>query len=349
MKNLKTISIIIVFFLGVTTFVPNIGNNDYFVAHGFLKKLKSKAKKRVKKTVKKQVGDKLNIKNLKEMTGIINNLRKNIQKKGLKFNVKITDILKYNIKDITGLFMPKKFEKKKKKKDIPITDGEPSPDLKSFNWVGRKKVTSVKHQSTCGSCWSFTSMAVVESNCLIRHNASLDLSEQHILDCAKDNMGRDTGSCSGGWYGGVFEYLQKNSPIEEKYIPYKNTNGSCKKAVSTKYKVYDWGYVGKPGTIPSVKEMKEAISKYGPLAAAVKVTQSFQAYSSGVFDEIKNSKLQPRDVNHAITIVGWDDSKKAYLVKNSWGKKWGQNGYIWVAYGYNNIGYGAAWITVIKK
>ena len=68
-----------------------------------------------------------------------------------------------------------------------------------------------------------------------------------------------------------------------------------------------------------------------------------------LFDEIKNSKLQTRNVNHAITIVGWDDSKKAYLVKNSWGKKWGQDGYVWVGYGYNNIGFGAAWVTMIKK
>ena len=93
--------------------------------------------------------------------------------------------------------------------------------------------------------------------------------------------------------------------------------------------------------------MKDAICKYGPIAACVKVTEPFQAYVGGIFDE--NARTAgPKDINHAITIVGWDDSKKAYLIKNSWGTEWGEKGYMWIEYGCNNIGYGATWVVVEK-
>jgi C1A family cysteine protease len=77
--------------------------------------------------------------------------------------------------------------KEEAKKDELQTDIEnaPSPDSKAFTWVNKKMVTSVKYQGLCGSCWAFTSAAVMESNFLIRKNWNLDISEQHILDCAE--------------------------------------------------------------------------------------------------------------------------------------------------------------------
>jgi hypothetical protein len=90
--------------------------------------------------------------------------------------------------------------------------------------------------------------------------------------------------------------------------------------------------------IPSVTKLKNALCKYGPLAVAVRVTSAFQAYKSGVFNQ-----KDPGGVNHGVTLVGWDDSKKAWLIKNSWGPGWGMSGYMWIGYGSNKIGYGAGW------
>jgi cathepsin L len=247
----------------------------------------------------------------------------------------------------------KKEEEKSNKLDTDI-ENAPSPDSSAFNWVTAKKVTPIKYQGQCGSCWAFTSAAVVEANYLIRKNMTLDISEQQILDCAESDQSvyqggqvvkvkKKAGSCQGGWYGPVFEYYKSNSAALEARVPYKNEEGECAGPVSGNYKIVAWGYVRSDGSIPSVKEMKEALCKYGPLAACVKVTQSFQAYKSGVYDEFAETSGE-RDINHAITIVGWDDSKEAYLVKNSWGTGWGDNGYIWIKYGCNNIGYGAAWV-----
>ncbi|OHD68447.1 MAG: hypothetical protein A2W19_14090 [Spirochaetes bacterium RBG_16_49_21] len=249
----------------------------------------------------------------------------------------------------------KDLEKREEKPDEIRTDiqNPPSPDAAAFSWVSRNMVTGVKIQGVCGSCWAFVSVAVVEANYLIRKKMSLDLSEQNILDCAEAQqpayrggrvvyMKSRAGSCQGGWYGPVFEYLRTHSAALESRIPYQFMESTCKPAGADQYRIMAWGYVKPDAGIPSIREMKEALCKYGPLAACVKVTPAFQAYRSGVYDECAAVSGE-RDINHAITIVGWDDEKGAYLVKNSWGSEWGEEGYVWVKYGCNNIGYGAAW------
>ena len=336
-----------------------------------------------------------------EMKEMLARIRKHIGKKNLKFAIALNEMMKYQIKDITGSEVPtgiqqearvqssqgdelwkdflrkyREFKEKKggekktdegaatqdatKKQQTAVDtdiDNPPSPDSQAFSWVSRGKVTPIKYQGQCGSCWSFTSAAVVESNYLIRKNMTLDLSEQFFLDCATseqhgyDSRGnmvtqrKPAGSCQGGWYGPVFEYLKSNSAALEARVPYRGQVEGCVPAGTSQYRIFAWGYVMPDAGTPPVQKMKEALCKYGPIAACVKVTEAFQAYKSGVFDEFAEVSSD-RDINHAITIVGWDDTKQAYLVKNSWGTSWGENGYVWVKYGCNNIGFGAAWVLV---
>jgi hypothetical protein len=81
------------------------------------------------------------------------------------------------------------------------------------------------------------------------------------------------------------------------------------------------------------------LCEHGPLAIAINATPAFQAYTSGTFNENDQG-----NINHAITLIGWDDSRNAWLIKNSWGTGWGMSGYAWVAYGSNRVGDGAAWV-----
>jgi C1A family cysteine protease len=232
-------------------------------------------------------------------------------------------------------------------RNVPLSIA-PAITVAAFNWRDASQLTTVQYQGICGSCWAFTAAAVYEGNYKMKNDRVLDISEQFILDCAVDRNGNDAGSCDGGWYGGVFDYLMTKGAQVEKDKPYQGKQGFCGTAGNSKYKVVKWGYIRRDAGIPSVKEMKEALAKYGAIAACVKVTPAFQAYKSGIFDE-HASVSSPNDVNHAITIVGWDDNKQAYLVKNSWGPGWGDKGYVWVEYGSNNIGYGAAWAVVVSE
>jgi C1A family cysteine protease len=221
-------------------------------------------------------------------------------------------------------------------------------EASKWDWRSEGKVTPVKMQGGCGSCWAFTAAAVIESAYLMANNKTVDLSEQQILNCSK------SGSCNGGWYEGVFSYVGmktpyvagKNSGVLENFDPYKGKDLKCGSYSPTTYQTMAWGYVGSTGK-PSVKEVKQALCKYGALASTVYATSQFQAYRSGVFNE--KVKLGPSDVNHAIVIVGWDDKLNAYLIKNSWSKNWGQEGYMWIDYRANNIGYGTMWAVARKE
>jgi len=108
--------------------------------------------------------------------------------------------------------------------------------------------------------------------------------------------------------------------------------------------VETWGYASN-NDMPSVTEVKQSLCKYGALVAGVHSTTRFQNHRSGVFRQY-SGVVYP--INQAIAIIGWDDNLGAWLIKNSWGDWWGVQGYRWVAYNNNSIGYGAAW-TVARK
>jgi cathepsin L len=103
-----------------------------------------------------------------------------------------------------------------------------------------------------------------------------------------------------------------------------------------------WGYVSEqdPNKLPTVAQLKQALIEHGPLAMPIYSDNCFNVYQSGVF----NGHNDTADVNHMMVLIGWDDEKQAWLIKNSWGEAWGEKGYGWVAYGSNNIGLFAAWI-----
>jgi len=102
-----------------------------------------------------------------------------------------------------------------------------------------------------------------------------------------------------------------------------------------------WGYVneGKPDELPSVPQLKQALIEHGPLAAPLHGDNCFSVYQGGVFNGHHSG-----DPTHVVVLVGWDDERQAWLIKNSWGEEWGEKGYAWVAYGSNNVGRYAAWI-----
>jgi hypothetical protein len=102
-----------------------------------------------------------------------------------------------------------------------------------------------------------------------------------------------------------------------------------------------WGYVNerKPGELPSVAQLKRALIEHGPLAAPVRGDNCFKVYRDGVFNGRRGGSP-----NHVVVLLGWDDERGAWLIKNSWGEGWGERGYGWVAYGSNNVGIYAAWI-----
>jgi cathepsin L len=217
-------------------------------------------------------------------------------------------------------------------------DLECSASLSSFSWAARGKVTPIRDQDGCGSCWSFGTTAAFEGSFAIRNNSLIDASEQDMLNCS------GVGSCSGGVAPSVYNRIVTSGIATEDGYPYTATDAACSLGPSRPYRAVTWGFVDASGGIPSVDAAKAALCEHGPLSAALLATGAFQAYTGpGVFNE-----TSPPGINHTISIVGWDDSRHAWLIKNSWGTGWGMNGYGWVDYGSNSIGSQAAWVDAAR-
>jgi cathepsin L len=279
-------------------------------------------------------------------------LREEIRDKNYTFQVGYTTAMDYTIEQITGLVEPPDLSELIGKQNLAAevllnqefiseVAGLCSSSDSSFDWRKNNGTTPVRDQNGCGSCWAFATHGAFEGSYRIKNNKVINSSEQDTLDCNPWGY-----SCDGGWW--AHQYLIDTGSAKETDYPYTAVKGTCQMKPRP-YKAVAWGYVSSSVT-PSVTELKEALCKYGPLAVAVRVTTAFQAYTTGVFNACVSG-----NVNHGVTLIGWDDSKGAWLIKNSWGDGWGgtgdygtERGYMWIAYNCNSIGYGASWVQAAK-
>ncbi|XP_034032414.1 pro-cathepsin H [Thalassophryne amazonica] len=214
-----------------------------------------------------------------------------------------------------------------------ISSNQPYPD--SIDW--RKKgnyVTKVKNQGNCGSCWTFSTTGCLESVTAIATGKLTPLSEQQLVDCAQafNNHG-----CNGGLPSQAFEYIKYNKGImtEEDY-PYTASDDPCMYEPSLAA-----AFVKDVINITENDEMGmvDAVGTRNPVSLAFDVTSDFMSYHQGVYTstECRNT---PDKVNHAVLAVGYgtENGLPYWIVKNSWGSRWGMNGYFLIERGKNMCG-----------
>jgi C1A family cysteine protease/predicted secreted protein len=234
--------------------------------------------------------------------------------------------------------------------ETPVSLGDQSAaDLPStFNWCDLGGCTQVKDQGQCGSCWAFGTAGPLELNILIREGMPQDLSEQYLVSCNTEGWG-----CNGGLWAHDY-HAWKVPPgevgaggVEESSFPYAAADEPCSPPHPHEYQIQTWTYVeGGQGVAPVV-DIKRAINERGPVATAVCVNSAFQSYTGGVFDG-PGCFL----VNHAVVLVGWDDEQGdsgVWILRNSWGADWGEAGYMRIAYGVSNVGWGANYVTYVPS
>lgn len=226
-----------------------------------------------------------------------------------------------------------------------------SVDYRSANSNPKKimAVTPVKDQGACGSCWSFSTAAAFEgAMCLDNQqdcNSWFGASEQQLVDCStadNDLLGHyyDMG-CNGGWADNGLYYIIQNGGIEN-YSDYPYVSGNTQTPNPT-CEVTNSKPAGSLSNCGATKknsetDLESAVNQVGIMAVAIDASGlGFRLYSSGVYT---SNKCSSTAVNHAVTAVGYsneDRNEKYWIVKNSWGTSWGNEGYVYMRKDYDNM------------
>ena len=213
-----------------------------------------------------------------------------------------------------------------------------APD--AYDWRDYGRVSPVKDQASCGSCWAFSTIANLEGLYYAKKGVMKTFSEQMLVDCDTSDSG-----CNGGLMQYAFTWLKKNGIMLDSDYPYTGTKGTCK---SDKSKYVDMSVTGykKLGSSWSTwsavdeDEIKEFLYETGPLAIALNASP-LHFYTGGIVDRT-SSQCSTTGINHAVTMVGYghDDAqnKDYWIIKNSWGKSWGEKGYFRIRRGNGTCG-----------
>nr|CAI5847731.1 unnamed protein product [Callosobruchus analis] len=208
----------------------------------------------------------------------------------------------------------------KTKPDLNFQVLEPDMSVavpESKDWRDEGAVLEVKNQGQCGSCWAFSATGCLEGQNAIKHKQHVSLSEQNLMDCSR---GYDNYGCNGGNMVNAFFYVQANGIMSEADYPYEAELHNCR---------YDSGRSAvHVHNVYTVRQDEEALilAEMGPVSVGVNAT-AFAQYGGGVFnpDSCASSPL-----NHGVLAVGYgrQGNDDYWIVKNSWGPRWGENGYI---------------------
>lgn len=188
----------------------------------------------------------------------------------------------------------------------------------SADWRNDDKVTEVRDQGTCGACVAFATCAALESRALIHFGITLDLSEAHLFHCG------NPGGCLKGWQpDSALAWVKRNGGIGlESNAPY-GAGAACL-PVQPAVLVPRWS------AAVSAEQRKRTVAFNGPVIAGMRVFEDLPYYSSGVYRHVAGDEL----ALHAVCVVGYDDADGGHwIVKNSWGQDWGEQGFARIAYG----------------
>ena len=196
----------------------------------------------------------------------------------------------------------------------------------TVDWRSENAVTPVKDQGQCGSCWSFSASGAMEGAWALSKGQLVSMSEQELVDCAGLKYG--SMGCNGGLMEGAFNFAIDKGICAEASYAYTSgvsqTGGTCRSCASVA--TFSECFDVKPNDQVA---LKEAVSMQ-PVAIAIEAdTRYFQSYSSGIL----TASTCGTTLDHGVLIVGYgeENGQKYWLVKNSWGTTWGDDGYVKIA------------------
>lgn len=186
----------------------------------------------------------------------------------------------------------------------------------SVDWRTKGAVTGVKNQGQCGSCWAFSAVGALEGYWFQTKGVLLSFSEQQLVDCstAQGNHG-----CNGGLMDYAFNYVKANGLQTEANYPYTAQDGRCKGTGTPAVTISGYTDIGH-----SDAALQAASAQY--VVSVAVDAQNWSFYSRGIYSHLKCGT----QLDHGVTLVGYGSANNEdfWIIKNSWGQSWGENGYI---------------------
>ncbi|XP_031334268.1 cathepsin L1-like [Photinus pyralis] len=200
----------------------------------------------------------------------------------------------------------------------------------SLDWREKGAVTPARYQAQCASCYAFASVAAIESHYFLKSGSLQAISPQNIVDCSKVEP-YDNSGCQHGAVDPSFDYVKDNGINSDEVYPYTEKEGECKfRTDESVTRVRDYVVLDEGDE----KGLQEAVATKGPVVAGMDASaESFQFYGSGIYYEPKCGNSIDR-LNHAVLIVGY--TPDYWIIKNSYGVQWGENGYAKISRNVSN-------------
>ncbi|XP_055514800.1 procathepsin L-like [Leucoraja erinacea] len=245
----------------------------------------------------------------------------------LEFNQLYTDKKIYEFSNLTieGLF------------DVGLEESDEVGELGAFprkiDWRQDRLVRKVKHQGRCSSCYAFSAIGALEGQLAKKKHQYMELSEQNIIDCSDEfkNYG-----CRGGLPYRAFKYMRDYGIQSSTSYPYRGKRNDKCLFNSSQSVIKIKGF--KRFKNNKDKQLARMVARVGPISVLIHSSHSsWRFYKSGVYD---NSNCKQKLINHSVLLIGYVDrrSKSYWIIKNSWGTSWGENGYMRIIKGKNMCG-----------
>lgn len=236
-----------------------------------------------------------------------------------------------NVTQLYGLLGTRKIE---------ATGSYPAPEVSNAalpdNFDSRTEfpgcVHAIRDQQKCGSCWAFGASEALSDRFCIASSGSIDvvLSPEDMVTCDNGDMG-----CNGGWLFAAWDYLETTGVVTDSCAPYTSgtgKEGKCLKSCTDgktfkKYKCKSGSVV--EATTP--KQIKSNLQTAGPMETAFQVYEDFFQYKGGIYHYTSGMFAG----GHAVKLIGWgvDKGVNYWILANSWGPVWGENGFFRVQQG----------------